>query len=105
MHGMAHHIPSEFVRKPRAFSERLKEKATELRQFLLFTGPIVLRDVLLPQMYDTFMLLSVAIYILVSYSIVYKWMNWLIIFLWSIMACLVLRPSSVQHSWISASCW
>lgn len=64
--ALAHHIPSEFVRKPRALSERHRWKATELRQFLLFTGPVVLRDVLLPQIYDNFMLLSVAIYILIS---------------------------------------
>lgn len=64
--ALAHHIPSEFARKPRALNERLRWKATELRQFLLFTGPIVLKGVLLPQVYDNFMLLSVAIYILVS---------------------------------------
>ncbi len=43
--ALTHYIPSEFVRRPRALSDRLRWKATELRQFLLFTGPIVLRDV------------------------------------------------------------
>ena len=41
-------------------------KATELRQFLLYTGPVVLKDVLAPEVYQNFMLLSVSIYILAS---------------------------------------
>ncbi len=60
------HIPSEFARRPRALHERLQWKATELRQFLLYTGPVVLRDVLATEVYQNFMLLSVSIYILAS---------------------------------------
>lgn len=61
-------IPVDFARKPRGLSETLRWKATELRQFLLYTGPLTLRNVLLPSVYHNFMLLSVAIFILASPS-------------------------------------
>ncbi len=57
--ALRNYIPSEFARRPRALVERCRWKATELRQFLLYTGPVVLRGVLQPQIYDNFMLLSV----------------------------------------------
>lgn len=60
------YIPSEFTRRPRALAERSRWKATEFRQFLLYTGPVVLKDVLKSQIYDNFMLLSVGVYILLS---------------------------------------
>ncbi|XP_051787729.1 uncharacterized protein si:dkey-242h9.3 [Erpetoichthys calabaricus] len=59
-------IPNEFARKPRSLFERLRWKATELRQFLLYTGPVVLREILHSEVYQNFMLLSVGIYILAS---------------------------------------
>lgn len=59
-------IPSEFARRPRGLDERLRWKATELSQLLLYTGPVVLKDVLAPEVYQNFMLLSVSIYILAS---------------------------------------
>lgn len=64
--ALRNYIPSEFARRPRALAERCRWKATELRQFLLYTGPVVLRGVLKPQIYDNFMLLSVGVYILAS---------------------------------------
>lgn len=59
-------MPSEFGRRPRALDERLRWKAIELRQFLLYTGPVVLREVLTTEVYQSFMLLSVSIHILAS---------------------------------------
>ncbi|CAM1154331.1 Uncharacterised protein r2_g4277 [Pycnogonum litorale] len=59
------HIPSEFNRKCRALTEVDRFKATEFRLFLLYTGPVVLLNKLVPtSIYRNFMLLSVAIRIL-----------------------------------------
>ena len=67
--GLRAFVPSEFARKPRGLTERQRWKATELRPFLLYTGPVVLRDVLADEVYNNFMLLSVAIRVLASPSL------------------------------------
>ncbi|KAL1448276.1 hypothetical protein WDU94_013978 [Cyamophila willieti] len=64
-------IPVEFNRKPRSLGDLNRWKATEYRQFLLYTGPVILKVAFkhlsnYKQMYDHFMTLSVAIYLLVS---------------------------------------
>lgn len=59
-------IPTEFARKPRSLTEMDRWKATEFRQFLLYTGPVVLRDNLGDTFYKNFLLLHVAISILIS---------------------------------------
>lgn len=63
------HLPREFCRKPRALSEVNQWKATEFRQFLLYTGAVVLLGVLPPSMYDNFKLLLVSMTILLSPSL------------------------------------
>ena len=40
------HMPSEFVCQPRSLKDLDRWKATELRQFLLYSGPVVLRKIL-----------------------------------------------------------
>jgi len=59
-------MPEEFARRPRSLHEIKKFKATEFRQFLLYTGPVVLKNVLSKKLYQHFMLLHSAIYILLS---------------------------------------
>ncbi|KAL7295063.1 hypothetical protein TKK_0011531 [Trichogramma kaykai] len=61
------YTPSDFGRKPRKFENvRRVWKAHELRQFLLYTGPIVLRDNLPPDLYNNFLKLHVRITILIN---------------------------------------
>ena len=64
--NMRFYIPDEFAHKPRSLWEVDRWKATEGRQFLLYTGPVVLCGVLDPVVYYNFILLSTAIAILVS---------------------------------------
>jgi len=58
-------IPTEFARRPRSLIELDRWKATEFRMFLLYTGPVVLKSVLPPELYKHFLSLSVSISILV----------------------------------------
>ena len=60
------YMPREFLRKGRALKEMDRWKATEFRQFLLYSGPVVLKNVLPSKYYKHFMLLAVAIYCLSS---------------------------------------
>ncbi|KAL0150376.1 hypothetical protein M9458_054193, partial [Cirrhinus mrigala] len=59
-------LPSEFARQPRTLLELDRWKATELRQFLLYTGPVVLRRVVSPAVYSHFLSLMVAMSILLN---------------------------------------
>lgn len=59
------YILCEFSRKTRCIVECKRYKATEFRLFLLYTGPIVLRQVP-PKVYNNFITLSLASTILIS---------------------------------------
>lgn len=58
--------PSEFNRKPRTLKDLERWKATELRQFLLYVGPVILEKILPPHLYSHFMILKFAMTILLS---------------------------------------
>ena len=63
---IANFIPSEFARKSRSLAELARWKATELRTFLLYTGPVVLFNILPTRLYNHFLIFHVAIKILVN---------------------------------------
>lgn len=64
--GYTPNVPVEFNRKPRVLIEYKRWKATEFRQFLLYTGPLVLKSILPRDKYIHFLSLHVAIRILSS---------------------------------------
>jgi hypothetical protein len=54
-------MPSDFARQPRGVEEVKYWKATEFRQFLLYTGIIVLPGIVSAELYSHFLKLSVGI--------------------------------------------
>ena len=63
-------IPKEFARRPREIQEFSQWKATEMRQFLLYTGPVVLQKELNSVIFSNFLTLHVAVRILCQKSTV-----------------------------------
>lgn len=59
-------VPGEFQRKPRSLIYFRHWKATEFRQFLLYSGPVVLKQVTSREVYINFLSLHISIYILCS---------------------------------------
>lgn len=76
LYSFRHFIPVEFARKPRGFGEIERWKATEFRQFLLYTGPVVLRQFLNDILYKNFMLLSVSLHILLNSYLVQEYSDY-----------------------------
>lgn len=62
--------PIEFNRKPRSLLEFAHWKATEFRTFLLYTGPVALKNIVNEKIYENFLLLHTATSILVNKSLV-----------------------------------
>ncbi|XP_066590583.1 uncharacterized protein [Prorops nasuta] len=60
------YCPSDFARPPRSLQFFSKYKATEFRQFLLYTGPVVTYGLMDNQIYQHFLFLHAAIRVLVS---------------------------------------
>ena len=59
-------MPSECARQPRSLDELPRWKATEFRQFLLYTGLVVLKNVVSKDLYYHFLSLSVAVAVLLD---------------------------------------
>jgi hypothetical protein len=61
-------MPKDFARRPRSLEYVRLWKATEFRQFLLYTGPIVLKDILDKDKYIHFLSLSCGVALLMNES-------------------------------------
>lgn len=70
------YIPSEFVRKTRSLDEVRRWKATEFRFFLLYCGPVVLKDILPSEKHLHFISLYFAIRILLSTDLYMKYLQY-----------------------------
>jgi len=57
-------IPCDFSRKPRAIQDVGRWKGTEFRQFLIYTGPVILENTLSEDCYNNFMALNISMVIL-----------------------------------------
>lgn len=69
LNTLKNNMPVEFNRNPRPLSDVKRWKATEFRQFLLYTGPVVLKMAFSEEyqhVYDHFLNLSVSMSILLS---------------------------------------
>ena len=64
--GYSHLMPSEFSRPPRSLKYIDRYKATEFRQFLLYTGIFALKSIVSVDVYHTFLCLSIALAILLN---------------------------------------
>ncbi|XP_065640520.1 uncharacterized protein LOC136073085 [Hydra vulgaris] len=63
-------MPSEFARQPRSLDEFKRFKATEFRQFLLYTGQIILKNILSKEVYQNFMCFSIAVSLMSNSNVV-----------------------------------
>lgn len=59
-------ITSDFPRKPREVQDISRWKATELRLFLIYLGPFILKNIISPDCFNNFMALNVAMIVLLS---------------------------------------
>ncbi|EFN74256.1 hypothetical protein EAG_00154, partial [Camponotus floridanus] len=55
------YCPLEFARRPRSHDILSKFKATEFRQFLLYTGPVIMYGILDERLYKHLLFLHVVI--------------------------------------------
>lgn len=74
--SIKYYITKDFARKPQSIEFIGKWKATELRQFLLYTCPVILKDILHPQVIDHIMTLHVAMRILCSKNLLQKYSDY-----------------------------
>ena len=67
-------VPWEFTRKP-TFKRRSKWKAAEYRLLLLYLGLVIFKKVLLKEVYDLYLLLYTAVYIMHSDTLIEQYLD------------------------------
>ncbi|XP_070152508.1 uncharacterized protein [Polyergus mexicanus] len=72
LESLKSYIPLEFNRKPRTLHELPRWKATEFRTFLLYLGPLVLKNIVDTAVYENYLLFHTAISILISAKFISK---------------------------------
>ncbi|KYN23152.1 hypothetical protein ALC57_04435 [Trachymyrmex cornetzi] len=73
---LRNYLPKDFARLPRKLENIEYYKATELRQFLLYTGPVALKNIANKNVYIHFLALSCAIRILSSFELYLTYNNY-----------------------------
>lgn len=73
--SLKNYITSDFSRKPREINEVSRRKATEFRTFVLYLGPVVLKNILSDECYFHFICLHIGIIILLSTNSITKLVN------------------------------
>ena len=68
LNALRNQLPSEFARQPRGLKHLKRWKATEFKQFLLYTGMIVLKGIVSKELYDHFVSLTVSISVLMYFK-------------------------------------
>ena len=66
---LSNYVPSEFARKPRSLDDLARWKATEFREFVLYSGVLVLQGILPDHLYEHLLLLFTGIRILASHKL------------------------------------
>ncbi|CAG9773638.1 unnamed protein product [Ceutorhynchus assimilis] len=93
------YVPKELPRKPRSVLECRRYKATEFRHFILYLGPVVFKNILPQNMYQNFLLLHVAAYILSSE--IYCKNNDLVNYAHQLLECFIKNSVSIYGNGLS----
>lgn len=72
--SFSNYMPEEIVRKPRTLRELDRWKATEFRTFLLYSGPVALKDILRTDLYHHFLAFHVSITIFCKEETIKKYL-------------------------------
>lgn len=64
LEGICNILPNDFAKRSRSLMHWHKWKATEFRHFVLYSGPVIVKDILPANVYDHFIMLHAAITIL-----------------------------------------
>jgi len=70
-------VTCDFPRKPRSLDEFFDWKATKFRMFVLYTGPVILKKVLIEKLYTNFFMFTCSYYFIIVSKFQSKYDNFL----------------------------